>query len=364
MGLFDFFKKKPRQPGKGIAEGLFRSPSFQQEICALALWKLEQAGGEPEEALAELTKAGLSWEQIDQVMARAKAEMKSQAGGSLAGTTFDISAELLDKIAKGELSQSETDGYFDKLFSFATLQLQNGAHRNALDLFQKCLLIRPDSEAVYTNLSILNFNMNDFEESLKNADKAIALNPANPLHYRNKAVVYDHLGLHEAEKACYEALVQLNGNDLEAVFQLSQLNVAAGEFEPALQRLNQVIDRSPDPEALFVPQLSKIGVLYELGFGQEALDLYGEMSRRFPQELSIHSIIPNLLYHKGRQAEALAFFDERLSATSNPVYLRAKADFLFSRDKQSALRCYDDYLRLRPADEEAAAYTAALLKER
>ncbi len=53
MGLFDFLKNK----NTGIEDNKFNSMQFQNEVCALALWKLEQHNDVPDEAKKELKKS-------------------------------------------------------------------------------------------------------------------------------------------------------------------------------------------------------------------------------------------------------------------------------------------------------------------
>jgi hypothetical protein len=54
MGLFSFFRAKQ----KGIEDSKFNSTQFQNEICALALWKLEENKLRPNVAIYELKKMG------------------------------------------------------------------------------------------------------------------------------------------------------------------------------------------------------------------------------------------------------------------------------------------------------------------
>lgn len=359
MGIFDFLKKK----NIGIEESKFNSQQFQNEICALALWKLEENKGNPDVAFNELKKIGLSDEQIDYILEKTKTIIDPEKSYNLQNTEFGISDDLLDRILKREISESETKGYFDKLFSFATYQAQNGKEQNALELYQKCLLINPNADEVYSNLSILNYEMNDFEKSLENINKAIEIKPLEIIYYKNKAVTCEHLELHEEEKKCYEKIIQIDSNNLEATFSLSQLNVQDNEFEIALKNLNKVIDLTEGSDELFGPQLSKIGVLYEIGLVKEAEDLYIKMTSLFPQEIIIHHIIPNLNFHKNKIDDAKAFFDIQFEKTKNAVVLKAKADFFFDKEKTVAISSYDEYLTINPSDIQARQNRATLHSE-
>ncbi|MDP9957002.1 tetratricopeptide (TPR) repeat protein [Epilithonimonas hungarica] len=359
MGIFDFLKKK----NKGIDENKFLSNLFQNEICALALWKLKENNSNPYIAIKELKKVGLSDEQIDYVLEKTKKIIEPEQTFNIQNTDFGISDDLLDKIIKKEISDLEIRNYFEKLFSFATYQAQNGKQKNALELYQKCLLINPNADEVYSNLSILNYEMNDFEKSLENINKAIEIKPLEIIYYKNKAVTCEHLELHEEEKKCYEKIVEIDSNNLEANFSLSQLNVQDNEFEIALKNLNKVIDLADGSDELFGPQLSKIGVLYELGLVKEAEDLYLKMTSFFPQEIIIHHIIPNLNFHKNKMDDAKAFFDIQYEKTKSAVILKAKADFFFDKDKTVAISSYDEYLKINPNDIQARQNRATLHSE-
>lgn len=71
MGLFDFFKKK-KQDNTGIENSIFSSVQFQDQICALALWKLEENNMNPNIAVYEMKKVGLNDEQVGIILEKAK----------------------------------------------------------------------------------------------------------------------------------------------------------------------------------------------------------------------------------------------------------------------------------------------------
>lgn len=204
MGIFNFFKSN-----KGIKDSEFYSEQFQAEICALALWKLEENNFKSQQAEKELKKVGLNNNQIEFVLTKVKSISNRSDSIDIQNTEFGISDDLLDKIVKKEISEDEIKAYFDKLLSFATYQAQQGKHKNALELFQKCLIINPNADEAYSNLSILNYNMNDFEQSLSNINKAIELKPTEKIYYRNKAITCEYLKLHQEEKNVTKKLLQL-----------------------------------------------------------------------------------------------------------------------------------------------------------
>lgn len=358
MGIFNFFKKN-----KGIEESKFYSEQFQAEICALALWKLEGNNFRQQEAEKELKKVGLNENQIEYILNKVINISNKREAINIQNTEFGISDELIDKIVKKEINENEIKGYFDKLFSFATYQAQQGKNKNALELFQKCLIINPNADEVYSNLSILNCNMNDYEQALSNINKAIGIKPTEKIYYKNKAVTCNDLELYQEEKTCYEKILEIDKNDFEARFSLSQLNIQDSDFEIALENLNKVINQTNNSEELFSPQLSKIGVLYELGFINEAESLYTKMTNLFPQEDFIHTIIPILLLHKNRKEEAIDFFDNQYSKTKKATILKAKADFFFEKDKTLAIKYYDEYLLINPKDVNAIQNKAILNSE-
>ena len=93
MGIFDFLKKK----NKGIDENKFLSNQFQNEICALALWKLKENNSNPYIAIKELKKVGLSDEQIDYVLEKTKKIIEPEQTFNIQNTDFGISDDLLDQ---------------------------------------------------------------------------------------------------------------------------------------------------------------------------------------------------------------------------------------------------------------------------
>ncbi|QXP78776.1 MULTISPECIES: tetratricopeptide repeat protein [Winogradskyella] len=359
MGLFDFLRKK----NTGIELSKFNSQQFQTECCALALWKLKENNYNLDIAIKELRKIGLSNEQADAILQKVNKHTQKETELKLENTEFGISDEALEKILNGVATKEQIKSTLDKLFSFATYQGKNGKSKNAIDLFNKCILINPHFIGAYVNLSALYYDMDNYEESLKIINKAIKLDPSNKVLYQNKAITCNTIENHNEEKKCYEKIVEIDINDIDALFALSQCQVIDNEFEPALKSLNKVINLAPNKEELHGPQLSKIGVLLELGFEKEAMELYHKMIERFPDDPSIHSIIPNLYYFKNKKHLAFDFFDSRYKQTKDIQYLKHKADFLFHRDKEKALESYEQYLKFIPNDSNALECRIALMSE-
>ncbi|MFD1553249.1 hypothetical protein DNU06_17365 [Putridiphycobacter roseus] len=355
MGIFDFLKKK----NSGIEDSEFNSEQFQQHCYALAVWKLKESNNS-NDAIRELKKIGLNEVQVEIILKKAMNLIVKETESKLEHTEFGISDKSLEEILSGKASKEQTKNILDKLFSFATFQSKKGKSQNAIDLFNKCILIDPSFVGSYVNLSALNHEMDNYEESLKNINKAIELDPLNKVLYENKAITCETVNNYKEEKKCYEKIVEIDSNDLDALFALSQCKVRDGEFKAALDLLNRVIDLAPNKEEIHGPHLSKIGILVELGFEKEAKDLYLKMTKQFPEDVSIHSVIPNIHYFKENKTTALSFFNSRFEETKDIQFLKYKADFLFHRDKENAIRSYDEYLKFNPEDTSALQCRLAL----
>lgn len=289
MGLFDFFKKKQ----KGIEDSKFNSVQFQNEICALALWKLEENDLNPNVAIYELKKVGLNSEQIDFVLEKTKTFLNkdlnishSQNRGieEIKFNSEDYQKEVLDyaqklyfqnnhryEIVKHELFKDGLNGeQADDII--AKLQKKNS---EMVDDFQEKLdsgfiseiKIQPNPEHTkenvdkdqvdkYIGFGAYQMERGDLDNALELFDKAIELDDKATLAYANKGKLFSLKN--DNEKALFftnKALEiepnhkQIIDNKVDIVFELFQeRKIDESEFITNIKDI--LVKDSENPNAL------------------------------------------------------------------------------------------------------------------
>ncbi|WP_343584516.1 tetratricopeptide repeat protein [Flavobacterium sp.] len=194
MGILDFLWRK----NLGIEESKFNSSQFQHEVCALALAELEGNGLNPDTAIYELEKLGLSNEQINSVLEKVnlflEKEKKSNNIHELKQQETDFE-KALDSGAISEIKiipnpdhvKENTDSdQVDKYIGFGAYQMDRGDFDNALELFDKAIELDEKATLAYANKGTLYTRKNDNEKALYFYNKALEIEPDNLQILENK----------------------------------------------------------------------------------------------------------------------------------------------------------------------------------
>ena len=207
MGIFDIFKKKQN----GIESSKFNSVQFQKEICALALWKLEENDLKPNVAIYELKKVGLNEEQINYILEKIKPFLNEDLNH-----TYSKNSGIEETKFKSENYQKETLDYAQKLY------FQNN-HRYEIvkhELF-KDGLSREQADEIVTKLEKKNSEMvDDFQSKLDSGEiSEIKIQP-NPEHKKgnvdkDQIDKYIGYGAYQMERGDLENALELFDKSIE-----------------------------------------------------------------------------------------------------------------------------------------------------
>lgn len=223
MGLFDFLRKK----NTGIESSKFNSESFQNEACAVALWKLEEKNdGGTRDAVEELKKMGLNDGQVALILKKVTPFKKNenQSGPhhkGIAEHTFlseSFQLQILDnafhsyhkngqdydivrqELQKEGLSVHQADDILAKLkIRINTMvndfqeQLDSGVI-SGIKIIPNAEHTREniDSDQVdkYIAFGAYQMDRGDLDNALELFDKAIELDPNATLAFANKGTLY------------------------------------------------------------------------------------------------------------------------------------------------------------------------------
>ncbi len=289
MGIFDFFKKKQ----SGIEDSKFNSAQFQNEICALALWKLEENNLNPNIAIYELKKVGLNTEQINSVLEKTKtflnkdlniSQSKNSGIEEIKFNNEDYQKEVLEyaqklyfqnnhryeivkhELFKDGLSNEQADEIVEKLQRINS-EMVNDFQKDLDSGLISEIKIQPnpehkkgnvDKEQIdkYIAYGAYQMERGDLENALELLDKAIELDEKATLAYANKGKLYSLKN--DNEKALLftnKALDfetnhrQILDNKVDIVFELFQENkIIEAEF---ISKIKEVLKQdSENPNAL------------------------------------------------------------------------------------------------------------------
>lgn len=262
MGLFDFFKSKKQ----GIDHAKFNSDQFQNEACALALWKLKDHNMQPGIAISELKKIGLNDEQANFILEKVKRFIAQETN-----TNHPKPEEPgIDDI------KFRSDAYQNEILTYAqNVYFQNHHQYGTVkDILLKDGLNTSQADEIINKLQERNAQMvNEFQEKLDSGEiTEIKIKP-NPDHTKentgqDQVDRYIAYGAYQMDRGdldnaleLFEKAIELDENATLAYANLGKLYSLKNDNLKALGFINKALETEPSH-----PQIldNKVDVAYEL----------------------------------------------------------------------------------------------------
>ncbi|MBI2628985.1 tetratricopeptide repeat protein [Candidatus Pacearchaeota archaeon] len=169
----------------------------------------------------------------------------------------------------------------DALHLLGVIDFQQGKHDEAIDFIKKAINLKPNVALYYNNLGMIYDIINNEEESVKNFQIALKLNPNYPnayLAYYNLGVYFNEIENFEMALEHYNRSIELNKNFYEAYWNRSLICLLLGDFEKGWKDYEYRFKKNNPSDArnFNKPQWDgselkgkKILILSEQGFGDD-----------------------------------------------------------------------------------------------
>ncbi len=244
---------------------------------------------------------------------------------------------------------------FDARFLMGLIQSGLGAHKQALESFDRALAIRPKTPDVLAAKAAALQALKRPNEAVACYDAALAAEPRSAELAYNRATALEALGRVDAALAGYGAALAAKPDFVEALNNRGVLLQAAGRAESALADYDRALTLRPD----HVPLLHNRGrLLRDLGRFDEALASLDRAIAAAPGRPDLHNSRGLVLLGTGRIEEALASFARGLKIAPADLPLRlnaAKADLALGRPDRALAT-----IEAAPAAQQGAAELAAI----
>jgi len=204
------------------------------------------------------------------------------------------------------------------------------------------------SEQVFRIALIYELKL-DFEDAIKEIDKAIELDPKNPVYHNNKGIALGELGRHEEAIEEYNKAIELNPNDPMDHNNKGNALGELGRHEEAIDEFDKAIELDPsDPDY----HNNKGNALLKLGRHEDAIEEYNKAIELNPNNPGYHNNKGNALGELGRHEEAIEEFDKAIELNpNNPDYHNNKGIALSKRGRhEEAIEEYNKAIELNPND--------------
>ncbi|MBZ9935479.1 tetratricopeptide repeat protein [Mesorhizobium sp. BR1-1-16] len=208
---------------------------------------------------------------------------------------------------------------FDARFLMGLIQAGRGAHKQAVESFDRALALRPKMAEVLAAKAAALQAMNRPADAVACYDEALAASPGNAELVYNRATALEALGRQDAAIAGYAAAIAARPDFVEALNNRGVLLQAAGQLEAALADYDRGLAVRPD----HVPMLHNRGrLLRDLGRTDAALASLDRAIAAAPGRPDLQNSRGLALLGAGRADEALASFDRGLAMAPADAALR------------------------------------------
>lgn len=378
MGLFNFFKPKPKQDG--IKHSKFNSTQFQNEVCALALWKLEDNNLKPDVAIDELKKVGLNEEQIDFVLDKVNSFLNKEGVrkhhvegiDEIKFNSVNYQNEILDNAQKIYFQNNHNykfvreqlikNGLNSKQADEIVLKLEKRISELVNDFEEKLdsgviseIKIQPnpehkkgnvDNDQVdkYIGYGAYQMERGDLENALELFDKAIELNDKATLAYANKAGLYSLKGDNEKALFFIEKALDLEPHNKQILD--SKVDIIFGLFNE--KKIDESVFISGIKEILVKDSDNPNALIYVVQFYLKQNQIDDAVKSVINLFLNYHSenIVTHLLLDTfSRLGEEKAF--EQFDLVERQVNEKAKYQLYYNKGLYlKTLKRYDEAIQL------------------
>lgn len=208
-----------------------------------------------------------------------------------------------------------------------------GDNNRALQLYSAFLIKYPRNATAYYNIAKIYFHQQEIVTALKNAEKAMDINPANKYFQElyTQLLVYNN-DTRDAEKQ-YNTLISKNPESDEYIYKKAMLFVKAKEYDKALKTLNQLEKKIGFNEDVIMQKKS----LYQrMNKTDEAIAELKKLRDADPSAVQ-YTIMMIDVYETGKQMDkAKAVYDELESAYPNEPLAQVALAQYFLENKNTA----------------------------
>lgn len=234
---------------------------------------------------------------------------------------YKVGNDNLKPVANEE---EEMDYYY--AFTEATKQALFNNYKQAINLYNRCLKVNPESAAVYFQLSNIYMQIGNYDRSLSYAKESIKNEKENVWYWLHLANLYQYGENFDSTIVAYKNVVRLEPNNIEYKFNLALLYKNKEEYNNSLELLNSIEQSIGKSREVLV---NKFSIYSKLGNTNKAVDVLQQLISIEPDNFENYGLLAEYLSENGDVSEAKKYYAKLLQiAPDNPIALLSYADFL------------------------------------
>lgn len=223
----------------------------------------------------------------------------------------------------------------------------------ALTYMDKALALSDDYLTALNWKALILFELKRYEEAIQTYSKAIMLDPRNDDLYIRRASAKIELKQFDSAINDLDFALELNPQNSEAVMIRSDIYAKTGNIEAAISGIDAAIKNSNGDKAMLADLWNtRAKIQLKSGKFSEAVADQKKAVENFKSKYTLYYLA---LYQKrcNMVEDALKTLNElhRLDRKFAPAW-KLRAELLKNQDKAAALEAVNNYLSLKPEDEE------------
>jgi len=236
--------------------------------------------------------------------------------GLKAGKEYDISA-------------------FDYLYVDAVRKKLLGNLGDALEEFEQCLIINPESDAVYYQMAQIVLTNGDLENGKKYVKKASEIQPSNLWYNMLLASIYHQQNNLDSAIICYERAVKAYPDKEDLQVSLAKLYSQNKNFDKSRNILSKLDEKYGVNENT---TLSLIENLMAEGKFRDAHDKVQQLLDQNPNDIVFNGYLAAIYRNEGKPEKAKEVYDKLIERNpDNPAIQMSLCDFLLSEKNYEEL---------------------------
>lgn len=232
-------------------------------------------------------------------------------------------------------------------FSSAYLLLKLGRYQQAIEEYEKAIILKKDFVDAYFNLAFLYKKNKQYQKAITYYKKVIALEKDNDLVYFYLANIYKHTKKYQLAVKFYKKALTLKNQDNEIYIHLGSIYYALTEYKQAVlyyQKALKIQSKTMPVYAMF-----NLAHSYErLKQYQKSLNIFNKINQLVPNSIAIMSNIALLLVKLKKSQSAIVIYNKLLKKDAKEVdFYYGLIDALSLLNKQpEIIKAYQKLLKL------------------
>ena len=244
----------------------------------------------------------------------------------------------------------QDDNNFDALYLLSMIYYQLGDYQKTLTLSSKAIQLYPQNHFPYLCRGNGLFELHQYADAIENYDKAISLQPDSADAYINRGNAYQQLHRYEAAIENYDKAIHLQPDNADIFYNRGNAYQQLHRYEAAIENYDKAIHLQPDNADAYINQGNLFG---ELKKYKDAIDSHQKAINLEPYRSVCYSNLGNILQQTHQYEAAIKSYDKAISLEPNNIDAYVNLGNLLRERKnyEAAIECYTKALLIDPQVE-------------